>query len=279
MNSLASLSKTRDVLNRFGLTARKSFGQHFLINDHILQKIIALAELAPHDSVVEIGPGIGTLSQAILETGAKLVAVEKDGSLLSVLKETVPALKVLNTDALNIAESELAGVNKLVANLPYSVAATIILKYFQSFPQIKSATVMVQKEVADRIKAKPGTKDYGAYTLKLQLYATPNSSFSVSPSSFFPPPKVDSTVIRLERNELESSFGGEVLSRTVMMIESGFTQRRKTIRNSMLAYLKPRGFTESDVDGLLSAAKINPKTRAETLCLDDFVRLAKASQA
>ena len=172
LSYLASVSETRAVLESFGLMTKKALGQHFLINDGVVSRICDLAELSQEDVVVEVGPGIGTLSIALLQRSGRVIAIERDADLPSVLAQTcehyLDRFTLIEGDALEVKESDfLVLPNKLVSNLPYAVAATIVLDYFERFSTIQSATVMVQAEVADRMCATLGTKNYGAYTVKL----------------------------------------------------------------------------------------------------------------
>lgn len=210
LSPLASVSATRAVLERHGLATKKSLGQNFLINDDVLRKIIELSQTGPEDVVLEVGPGIGTLTVALLKNARRVVSIERDPDLWGVLPETLDPwagkFGLIRKDALDVARDDIAAAarpcafpGKFVANLPYAVAATLVLDFFQRFPELGSATVMVQKEVADRMSATPGTKNYGAYTVKLGLYAAPSGRFPVPPGNFFPPPHVDSAVIRLDR--------------------------------------------------------------------------------
>ena len=276
-SSLASVRATRARLDELGLSTKKRLGQHFLVDDGVVGKIVRLASLVPESSVLEIGPGIGTLTEALLASKISLTAVEVDKALLSGLTAAFPHLSLIGGDAL--APETIALVQKtapiaLVANLPYAVAATVVLEYFQMLPSLASATVMVQKEVAERIAAKPGTKEYGAYTIKLQLLAGVSGQFGVSPQSFYPPPRVNSTVIRLER--LKQCGPEELLPAANMLADAAFFQRRKTIRNSMQAYFAVHSPESAPVDELLSAADIDPKTRGETLSAEAFVVMAQA---
>ena len=212
----ATPSATREVLERHGLYTKYALGQNFLVNDAVVGKIVDLADLCEDDFVLEVGPGIGTLTAALLKRCGCVMSVEKDGDLPNVLGDTLSdwldSFSLLQMDALDLTSNDLdqarvaagwddaaAFPNKLVSNLPYAVAATVVLDYLQRFDFLDSATVMVQKEVADRMTARPGSKTYGAYTVKLSMYARHVSHFPVSPGSFFPPPRVESTVIRLDR--------------------------------------------------------------------------------
>ena len=291
MSSLANLATTRDVLAEHGLTAKYSLGQNFLVNDAVVEKIIALADLQSADRVLEVGPGIGTLTMALLKNAAHVTSIERDSDLPAVLAETLRpwwgSFTLIQKDALDLQLSDLdaqAAPNKLVANLPYAVAATVVLDYFQRIDSLQSATVMVQKEVADRMSAEPGTKNYGAYTVKLRLYAQPAGRFPVSPNNFFPPPRVDSAVIRLNRcamtNEQGQPLDGEVVRAACIMADAAFASRRKTLSNSCKTYFAGRGVAGGAIVPLLpelfERAGIDPKRRGETLSLPEFVRMGEA---
>ena len=271
---LATPSATRAVLERHGLLLKHRLGQNFLVNDAVIEKIIALAEPAAGEHVLEVGPGIGTLTVALLGSGAEVTAIEADPTLPAVLAETCARdgerLTLIEGDALKV---DLAALDpapaKLVSNLPYQVAATIILKVFEDVPSLERAVVMVQAEVADRIAAKPGSKTYGAYTAKLALYGCVTGRFEVGPGNFMPPPHVDSAVVRIERAPLVSA---DEARRVAPVIDAAFAQRRKTIRNSMSA----SGFEKDALDAAFAACGISPTARAETLAPEQFVQLAAA---
>lgn len=278
---LANIRETRAVLERFGLATKHRLGQNFLVNDEVIGRIVELADLGCDDVVLEVGPGIGTLTVAMLARVRAVCSVEADRELESVLAETCAdhSEKFFLTmgDALRVGPQNLQvdGVlpppNKFVSNLPYQVAATLILRNFEEFPSLESATVMVQAEVADRICALPGSKIYGAYTAKLALWAHPAGRFEVGPGNFMPPPHVDSAVVRLDRGGVSLPEG---LSRAEVAaaIDAAFAQRRKTIRNSMSS----NGFDKEALDEAFAATGIAPSARAETLAPSDFVRLAAA---
>lgn len=295
LSPLASVSETRAVLSAHGLSTKYSLGQNFLINDAILQKIIALAEVAPDDYVLEVGPGIGTLTIALLKHAGRVVSVERDTDLPAVLAETlspwVDSFALVQKDALDLEVSDVlsnaVAPNKLVANLPYAVAATIVLDYFEHFTFLESATIMVQKEVADRMAATPGSKNYGAYTVKLRLFAEPAGRFPVGPGNFFPPPRVESAVLRLNRRPLFDDEGeplsAETLKATCTMADAAFASRRKTLSNSCKTYFASRGATDAPMAEallqLFERAGIDPQRRGETLTLSEFIHLGKALQA
>jgi 16S rRNA (adenine1518-N6/adenine1519-N6)-dimethyltransferase len=296
----ASPRATISRLAEWDLHTKKSLGQHFLVDDGVIGKIMRLADLEPNQRVLEIGPGIGTLTEAMLRKGAEVLAIEKDARLLPLLEDikarylsqfdficfdaldliaTVPEINMIKEtkeikEEQDIKNAPYLSQEKLIANLPYAVAATIVLDYLQFLPDLQSATVMVQKEVADRMAAKPGTKNYGAYSVKLQLIARPGESFKVASACFLPPPRVDSTVIRLDRR-CDSPIKKNVLCDTFFIIEAAFAKRRKTIRNSMRAHFTERGIAADAVDHLLDVSGISPTTRGETLSPEEFLQLGE----
>lgn len=308
LSPLATPAATRDVLEEHGLSTKHALGQNFLVNDAILQKIVELAQLDASDDVLEVGPGIGTLTIALLKCAGRVVSVERDADLPAVLEDTLEPwadrFALISKDALELTEEEVrlalakyaprplgsgngtrrSFPNKFVANLPYAVAATLVLDFFQKFSQLESATVMVQKEVADRMCAEPGSKNYGAYTVKLRLYAEPAGRFLVSPSNFFPPPHVDSSVLRLDRRPVFDADGepldDALLKATCAMADAAFASRRKTISNSFKTYFASRGNAGKAFIGcipdLLDECGIDAKRRGETLSLDEFIALGKA---
>ncbi len=307
LSPYASARETRAVLERYGLATKHSLGQNFLVNDGILQKIIHLANLEGGDDVLEIGPGIGTLTVALLQNARSVVSIEFDSDLPLVLAETTAPwanrFALIEKDALDVQEVDVrqalvsvrakgGGVhaedgrafpNKLVANLPYAAAATVVLDYFQRFGQLESMTVMVQKEVADRMIAVPGTKDYGAFTVKLSLFAQPEGRFPVGPSNFFPPPRVESAVIRLNRcapsDDEGVALGPEEVAAACLMAEAAFATRRKTLANSCKTYFSNRGPQAKNLVSrlpmLFEAAGIDSRRRGETLTRGEFIILGR----
>lgn len=297
---LAGVASTRKVLDEFGLSTKKALGQHFLINEGVVRRICDLSDLHADDSVMEIGPGIGTLTQALLACAGRVVAIERDADLPAVLRSTCAAWEstftLMNRDALEVGPADLPyAVNKLVSNLPYAVAATLVLDAFERFDTIESATVMVQAEVADRMAAQPGTKDYGAYTVKLHLFALPAKRFSVSPGNFFPPPRVNSSVIRLNRRndwaDVVAEAGGSdleaeaVRQATMTMADAAFASRRKTIANSCKTYFSGTRQCASlqaqcvaaSLPNILEEAGIDSRRRVETLSVQEFTALGCAA--
>ena len=297
---LANQRATKETLERFGLATKYRLGQNFLVQDHVIEKIVQLAEVQPTDVIVEVGPGLGTLTVALLDRARAVCSLEADSELEQVLavtcKEPHPdSFALVMGDALAITPQKLAEAystlptvahdaatsapmpTKFVSNLPYQVAATLILKFFQELPSLERAVVMVQAEVADRIAAKPSTKAYGAYTAKLSLFAQVTGRFEVGPGNFMPPPHVNSAVVRLDRTQARNPVSSKLLSEeellhTMRVIDAAFAQRRKTIRNSMSA----SGFDKDKLDQAFLATGIAPTVRAEVLTSQDFICLAAA---
>lgn len=285
---LANARETKAVLEQHGLAAKHRLGQNFLVDDGVIGRILELAELTPQDVVLEVGPGIGTLTVALLPRAGAVVAIEADSSLPAVLAETCAQdserLAVVEGDALRVPSVRIAealaglGVagigampDKLVSNLPYQVAATVILRTFETMPGIQRAVVMVQREVADRICAAPGTREYGGYTAKLALLGRVTGRFEVGPQSFVPAPHVDSAVVRIERVAQPT----EETTRAGQVIDAAFAQRRKTIRNSM----KARGFEAGALDAAFAQTGIAPTARAERLSPEEFLDLTHALES
>lgn len=283
---LASRTATREVLDRFGLSAKYALGQNFLVDDNVIGNILQLAGLSnaagANRSILEIGPGIGTLTVALLEHG-HVVSVERDRDLLPVLAETTAfnsdRFAVVEGDCLKVTRGQLEAAfsglgaplpSLLVANLPYAVAATVILDWFQRFGFLETMVVMVQSEVADRIAAQQGTKEYGAYTIKLRMHARVAGRFQVSPNCFHPAPHVESAVVRLERVH-DTQAPPEVVAAACEVADAAFAQRRKNIRNSMRSR-----FDAPEVDALLAACGVAPTVRGETLSVEDYLRLGGA---
>jgi len=273
---LASPAATIAALQHWGLYTKKSLGQHFLIDDGVIGKILRLADVSPGASVLEVGPGIGTLTEALLgqTDAAEVVSVEVDerldGLLADISVRSPGRFRYIIKDALQLGIEELPTQFDLVANLPYSVAATIILDAFQRFSGLRSATVMVQREVAQRIMAVPGTKAYGAYTVKLAMLASVAGSFAVARSSFLPPPRVDSTVVKLLRT-IDSASDNYVFA--CRIIDAAFAERRKTLRNSLRSTLGGTDISASEIDVALESSVIDGQRRAESLSLEEFNQL------
>lgn len=282
---LASPHATRELLEAYGLATKHRLGQNFLVDNHVIEKIMELAALDPADRVLEVGPGIGTLTLALLQEAAHVTSIEMDDALAPVLADHALVHKdftlimgdALKVPAVEIREESGGDPDILVANLPYNVAATIILQFFQERPRLRAAVVMVQKEVADRIAADPGSKTYGAYTAKLALYGRVTGRFEVPPRCFMPAPHVDSAVVRIDRRPHagEGALGlpaGLARADVSRVIDAAFAQRRKTIRNSMAA----SGFDKAALDAAFARTGIAPTARGESLGIGEFIELARA---
>ena len=281
MEKLSNPQKTIETIKKYGFSFQKKFGQNFLIDDHVINKIINGAEVTKDDFVLEIGPGIGTMTQYLCENAREVAAVEIDKKLIPILGETLAAydnVTVINEDILKVdiralAEEKNGGKPiKVVANLPYYITTPIIMGLFESGVPIDNITVMVQKEVADRMKVGPGSKDYGALSLAVQYYAKPYLVANVPANCFIPRPNVDSAVIRLSRHEKPAVH---VEDETLMfnIIRASFNQRRKTLQNG----LKNSGLFPLSKDEIVASiveAGLPETVRGEALTLEQFAELA-----
>ena len=282
---LADPHETREVLDRFGLATKHRLGQNFLVDDRVVAHILDLAQVGGGDVVLEVGPGIGTLTVALLSRASAVCSIEADRELESVLAETCSRgpghLALVMGDALRVGEGDvraaLADVDVdvaprlFVSNLPYQVATAVIMRVLTEAPSVERLVVMVQAEVADRISASPGSREYGAYTARLALYGQVTGRFEVAPSCFTPQPRVNSAVVRIDRLA-DQPLSADELSATTAVIGAAFAQRRKTIRNSMSS----SGYGRAELDAAFSACGIDPTARAETLAPEQFVSLASA---
>lgn len=281
---LASVALAREILAAYNLQAKKTFGQNFLINDQIVKKIIELSEVKTGDYVTEIGPGYGTLTVALVRSGARVLAVEKDKNLINALYDNLDRfceegkdnIKVLRCDALKINfDAYKHTLNdkpvKLISNLPYNIAAPVVITYFQKLENLNEATVMVQKEIAQRMMAKPGNKNYGAYTVKLAMYADCSDKFDVSPNNFMPAPRVDSTVIKLVRHNRVDSL---LASKACLIADAAFSHRRKTISNSIKQFFCDDTIMIKKIKNALFLSNISEFERAENLCPSDYISIA-----
>ena len=283
MEKLSNPQKTIEVLQKYNFSFQKKFGQNFLIDPHVLDKIIAAAEITKDDFVLEIGPGIGTLTQYLAEAAREVVAVEIDSTLIPILEDTLSAydnVSVINEDVLKVDLRKLAEERnggkpiKVVANLPYYITTPIIMSLFESHVPPKSLTVMVQKEVALRMQAGPGTKDYGALSLAVQYYASPYLAANVPPNCFMPRPNVGSAVIRLTRFE-ETPVQVKDEKLLFRLIRASFNQRRKTLQNG-LVNSQELDFTKEQVAAAIATLGVSPSVRGEALTLEQFAALANA---
>ena len=283
MEKLSNPQKTIEVLQKYNFSFQKKFVQNFLIDPHVLDKIIAAAEITKDDFVLEIGPGIGTLTQYLAEAAREVVAVEIDSTLIPILEDTLSAydnVSVINEDVLKVDLRKLAQERnggkpiKVVANLPYYITTPIIMSLFESHVPLKSLTVMVQKEVALRMQAGPGTKDYGALSLAVQYYASPYLAANVPPNCFMPRPNVGSAVIRLTRFE-ETPVQVKDEKLLFRLIRASFNQRRKTLQNG-LVNSQELDFTKEQVAAAIATLGVSPSVRGEALTLEQFAALANA---
>lgn len=274
---------TIEVLQKYNFAFQKRFGQNFLIDTHVLEKIIASAQITKDDFVLEIGPGIGTMTQYLAEAAREVAAVEIDHTLIPILADTLKDwdnVTVINNDILKVDIRALALEKnqgrpiKVVANLPYYITTPIIMGLFENQVPIDSITIMVQKEVADRMQVGPGTKDYGALSLAVQYYAKPQIVANVPPNCFMPRPKVGSAVIRLERYENPPV---DVNDEKLMfrIIRASFNQRRKTLVNG-LKNSPELHFSKEQIEQALETCGLSLNIRGEALTLEQFAQLANA---
>lgn len=281
MEKLSNPKETIQVLQKHEFQFKKKFGQNFLIDPHVLDKIVDAAQITKDDFVLEIGPGIGTLTQYLCENARQVLAVEIDDKLIPILKETLQPydnVEVLHGDILKQDIQQIADIYndgkpiKVVANLPYYITTPIIMELFESHVPLANVTVMVQKEVADRMKAEPGTKDYGALSLAVQYYAKPYIAAFVPPNCFMPRPNVGSAVIRLD---CLARVPVEVHNEKLMfrLIRASFNQRRKTLQNG-IANSAELSFTKEQAAHAIEQAGFDVRIRGEKLGLEEFARLA-----
>lgn len=280
---LGNSKNTIEVLQKYDFVFQKKFGQNFLIDSHVLDKIVSAAGITKDDFVLEIGPGIGTMTQYLAASARKVFAVEIDKALIPILEDTLKEfdnVQVINQDILKVDIKKLAEEHndgkpiKVVANLPYYITTPIIMGLFESQVPIDSITVMVQKEVADRMKVGPGTKDYGALSLAVQYYAEPYIVANVPPNCFMPRPKVGSAVIRLTRHEKPPV---EVSDEKLMfsLIRASFNQRRKTLANG-LNNSPELSYSKEEIQQTIEKCGFKAGIRGEALTLEDFAKLANA---
>ena len=281
MDKLGNPKNTIEILNKYKFVFQKKFGQNFLIDTHVLEKIVNAAEITKDDFVLEIGPGIGTLTQYLCERAGKVVAVEIDKMLIPILEETLAAydnVRVLNEDILKvdlvslIKEENNNRPIKVVANLPYYITTPIIMDLFEKHIPLSGITIMIQKEVADRIRAIPGSKDYGALSLVVQYYAKPYIAANVPPNCFIPRPKVGSAVICLTPHK-KPPYDVKDESLLFSLIRASFNQRRKTLVNGIYNY-EGLSFSKDLILEALTASGLAKDIRGESLSLEQFINIA-----
>lgn len=281
MAELVNAKNTAQIVNKYGFTFQKRYGQNFLIDPHVLDKIADAAQIEKEDGVIEIGPGIGTMTQLLCERAKKVVAIEIDKELIPILADTMSDydnVKIINADVMKtdfsaLMEEEFPGMRvSVVANLPYYITTPIVMSLLESHLDISTITIMVQKEVAERMQAGPGTKDYGALSLAVQFYADTYIAANVPPNCFMPRPKVGSCVIRLS---VRNHPAVDVKDEKVMfsLIRAAFNQRRKTLTNAIANYAG-LDYTKEQVEDALSALDLSPSVRGETLDLGQFAALS-----
>ena len=282
MATLGNPQNTIEILKKYDFMFQKRFGQNFLIDTHVLDKIIKSAEITKEDLVLEIGPGIGTMTQYLCENAREVIAVEIDKNLIPILENDTLAeydnVTVINEDILKLDLNALVKERnggqriKVVANLPYYITTPIIMGLFEQHVPLKSITIMVQKEVADRMQVGPGTKDYGALSLAVQYYAEPKIVANVPPNCFIPRPNVGSAVIRLTRYE-EPPVKVDDEHKMFALIRASFNQRRKTLVNG-LGNAAGLSVTKEQVVEALEKMELSPTIRGEALTLEQFARLS-----
>ena len=271
---LGNPKNTIEVIQKYNFAFQKKFGQNFLIDTHVLDKIISAAGMTKEDTVLEVGPGIGTMTQRLSQAAGQVIAVEIDTNLIPILKDTLQDCEnvtVINEDILKIDIKKMAEEKgggrpvKVVANLPYYITTPIIMGLFESGAPIDNITVMVQKEVADRMQVGPGSKDYGALSLAVQYYAEPYIVANVPPNCFIPRPNVGSAVIRLTRHAKPPV---EVKDKDLMfrLIRASFNQRRKTLQNG-LSNAQDLSFSKEEIAAAIESLGLSPSVRGETLSL------------
>ena len=280
MATLGIPSNTIEILKKYNFSFQKRFGQNFLIDTHVLEKIVDEAGIDEDDCVLEIGPGIGTMTQYLCERAGRVIAVEIDKALIPILNDTLSSysnVEIINEDILKVDITNLRNKYnngrpiKVVANLPYYITTPIIMGLFESGCPLESITIMVQKEVADRMKCGPGSKDYGALSLAVQFYSNPEIVANVSPESFIPKPGVGSTVIRLTRYPKPPV---EVDDEKYMfkLIRAAFNMRRKTMVNSLMS--GNLGLTKEEILSAIDKLNLSPQVRGEALTLNEFAALS-----
>lgn len=280
---IATPIRTRGILEKYGFSFKKSLGQNFLIDTNILKRIVDFAELSEDIGAIEIGPGIGALTEQLARSSKKVVAFEIDQRLLPILAETLSPYSnvkvihqdVLKADVAKVIDEEFTDCKDImvVANLPYYVTTPIIMKIIEEHLPIRGIVVMLQKEVADRISAKPGTKDYGSLSIAIQYYTKAETVMIVPKTVFVPQPNVDSAVVRLTRLE-EPSVSVQDEGFFFQVTRASFAQRRKTLLNNLTSQLPDGKEKKEDIVAALHASGIDPVRRGETLSLEEFARLS-----
>ena len=274
-NQLLNPTEIRELAAKLGLKPTKKLGQNFVIDQNMVEKIVRTSNVSKDSIVLEVGPGLGSLTLGLMATGAKVIAVEIDERLAEILPNTAKAkgfgesqLIVINKDALEISKSDVNNPDVLVANLPYNVSVPVIIHILETFPSIKNYLVMVQSEVADRLAANPGSRTYGSPSVKLQWYAEVSKAGSISRNVFWPVPNVDSDLVQLHRrNNVDESIRKELFA----VVDAAFSQRRKMLRSALSSMC---GGSEKASE-ILESVQIDPRLRGEALNVSDYVRLTE----
>lgn len=274
-NQLLNPTEIRELAAKLGLKPTKKLGQNFVIDQNTVEKIVRTSNVSKDSIVLEVGPGLGSLTLALMATGAKVIAVEIDERLAEILPNTAKAkgfgesqLIVINKDALEISKNDVYNPDVLVANLPYNVSVPVIIHILETFPSIKNYLVMVQSEVADRLAANPGSRTYGSPSVKLQWYAEVSKAGSISRNVFWPVPNVDSDLVQLHRrNNVDESIRKELFA----VVDAAFSQRRKMLRSALSSMC---GGSEKASE-ILESVQIDPRLRGEALNVSDYVRLTE----
>ncbi|MBU3571675.1 16S rRNA (adenine(1518)-N(6)/adenine(1519)-N(6))-dimethyltransferase RsmA [Priestia aryabhattai] len=283
LKDIATPNRTKEILKKYGFTFKKSLGQNFLIDTNILHRIVDHAEITEETGAIEIGPGIGALTEQLAKRAKKVLAFEIDQRLLPILADTLspyPNAKVIHQDVLKAdlketLEQEFENIEDLmvVANLPYYVTTPILMKLLEEQIPVRGIVVMLQKEVADRIAAKPGTKEYGSLSIAIQYYTEAETVMIVPKTVFNPQPNVDSAVIRLLRRP-KPAVKVQDEAFFFQVVRASFGQRRKTILNNLVNNLPNGKQKKADIEQALATAEIDPKRRGETLSIQEFGTLS-----
>ena len=274
-----TLEITKKIMRSNSIFAKKCFGQNFLIDDNILENIVESAKVTSEDTVIEIGPGLGNLTHYILERGAKVIAFEIDTDMIDILNTrfNTQNLKIVNKDILKVELKEYLDSDKkvkIIANLPYYITTPIIFKLLESRNNIESITIMIQKEVAERIVAKPHSKDYGVLTINTNYLADVEKLFNVPNTSFIPAPNVTSSVLQIVPNkQKEDELGIEDDEVFKDLVKKSFLARRKKLSNS-LCNASLKNMTKQDIDDMITLVGLNPNCRAEEISIQDYVKMA-----
>ncbi|GAB2488936.1 16S rRNA (adenine(1518)-N(6)/adenine(1519)-N(6)) -dimethyltransferase RsmA [Alkalibacterium psychrotolerans] len=282
---IATPIRTKEILEKYGLSAKKSLGQNFIIDTNILSKIVTAGNITNETTVIEVGPGIGALTEQLAKRAKNVIAFEIDDRLLPVLDDTLspyPNVEIIHSDVLKVdlhafAEQHLKDASEvvLVANLPYYITTPIIMRFLESGIQMDKMVLMMQKEVASRISASPRTKAYGSLSIAVQYYMDAEVAFTVPKTVFVPQPNVESAIIKLTK-KTDSDYDLKDEQLFFRLVRSAFVQRRKTLWNNLLVAFGKAETTKQKLESALQTADIDPKRRGETLSIEEFVKLANA---